>query len=64
MSAAALRLGTRGSPLVLRQAELVAEAIEGPVETVVLRTGGDLGAGGEPEQAAPDNVRELRSGTT
>ena len=47
MSAAALRLGTRGSPLALRQAQLVAEAIEGPVETVVLRTGGDLGAGGD-----------------
>jgi hydroxymethylbilane synthase len=47
VSAAALRLGTRGSPLALRQAELVAEAIEGPVETVVLRTGGDLGAGGD-----------------
>lgn len=46
MSAAApLRLGTRGSPLALRQAELVAGAIGGEVETVVLRTGGDLGAG-------------------
>ena len=46
MSAAApLRLGTRGSPLALRQAELVAAAIAGEVETVVLRTGGDLGAG-------------------
>jgi len=47
VSAAALRLGTRGSPLARRQAELVAAAIEGPVETVVLRTGGDLGAGGD-----------------
>ncbi len=47
MSAAALRLGTRGSPLALRQAELVAAAIGGDVETVVLRTGGDLGAGGD-----------------
>ncbi len=47
MSAAALRLGTRGSPLARRQAELVAQAIAGPVETVVLRTGGDLGAGGD-----------------
>ena len=41
----ALRLGTRGSPLALRQAELVAAAIDGDVETVVLRTGGDLGGG-------------------
>ncbi|HXR14377.1 MAG TPA: hydroxymethylbilane synthase [Solirubrobacteraceae bacterium] len=47
MNAPALRLGTRGSPLALRQAELVAEAIDGAVETVVLRTGGDLGAGGD-----------------
>jgi hydroxymethylbilane synthase len=44
-AAAPLRLGTRGSPLALRQAELVAGAIGGEVETVVLRTGGDLGAG-------------------
>ena len=49
MSAGAgpLRLGTRGSPLALRQAELVASSIGGEVETVVLRTGGDLGAGGD-----------------
>jgi len=46
-AAAALRLGTRGSPLALRQAELVAEAIEGPVEIVVVRTSGDSGAGGD-----------------
>jgi hydroxymethylbilane synthase len=46
-AAAALRLGTRGSPLALRQAELVAQAIEGPVATVVLRTTGDEGAGGD-----------------
>jgi hydroxymethylbilane synthase len=44
---APLRLGTRGSPLALRQAALVADAIEGEVETVVLRTGGDRGAGGD-----------------
>ena len=45
MSAQApLRLGTRGSPLALAQAALVAEAIDGETETVVLRTGGDLGA--------------------
>jgi hydroxymethylbilane synthase len=46
-AAAPLRLGTRGSPLALRQAELVAEAIGGEVETVVLRTGGDLGVGAD-----------------
>jgi hydroxymethylbilane synthase len=46
-ASAPLRLGTRGSPLALRQAELVASAIGGEVETVVLRTGGDLGAGGD-----------------
>jgi hydroxymethylbilane synthase len=46
-SPAALRLGTRGSPLALRQAALVAEAISGEVETVVLRTGGDLGSDGD-----------------
>lgn len=45
MSSPALRLGTRGSPLALRQAELVADAIDGAVETVVLRTGGDRGVG-------------------
>lgn len=43
----ALRLGTRGSPLALCQAELVAAAIDGDVETVVLRTGGDRGGGGD-----------------
>jgi len=45
----ALRLGTRGSPLALRQAELVAAAVEGEVEVeiVALRTGGDLGSGGD-----------------
>jgi hydroxymethylbilane synthase len=47
VSAAVLRLGTRGSPLALRQAEIVASAIAGEVETVVLRTGGDLGRGGD-----------------
>ena len=47
-AAGTLRLGTRGSPLALRQAQLVAEAIVGSnVEIVVLRTGGDLGAGGD-----------------
>jgi hydroxymethylbilane synthase len=43
---ATLRLGTRGSPLALRQAELVAAAVVGAtVEIVVLRTGGDRGEG-------------------
>jgi hydroxymethylbilane synthase len=45
--AAPLRLGTRGSPLALRQASLVSERIDGEVVTVVLRTGGDAGAGGD-----------------
>jgi hydroxymethylbilane synthase len=44
---APLRLGTRGSPLALRQAELVGGAIDGAVELVVLRTGGDEGSGGD-----------------
>ena len=41
----ALRLGTRGSPLALRQAALVAAAIGTPVDTVVITTGGDRGEG-------------------
>jgi len=41
----ALRLGTRGSALARRQAELVARAIGAPVETVVITTGGDRGEG-------------------
>jgi len=44
---AKMRLGTRGSPLALRQAALVAEQIDGEVEIVVLRTGGDRGAGAD-----------------
>ena len=47
----ALRLGTRGSPLALRQAALVAGAIDGEVETVVLRTAGDRGESGVPAPA-------------
>jgi hydroxymethylbilane synthase len=42
-----LRLGTRGSPLALRQCALVAAAIDARVETVVLRTGGDRGEEGD-----------------
>ena len=44
-AAGALRLGTRGSPLALAQAALVAQAIGAPVQTVVIATGGDAGAG-------------------
>jgi hydroxymethylbilane synthase len=43
----ALRLGTRGSPLALRQAALVAAAVDEEVETVVLRTAGDRGEGAD-----------------
>jgi hydroxymethylbilane synthase len=43
----ALALGTRGSPLALRQAQLVADAIDAEVEIVVLRTTGDRGASGD-----------------
>jgi hydroxymethylbilane synthase len=43
----ALKLGTRGSPLALRQAQLVANAIEDEVEIVVLRTTGDRGEAGD-----------------
>jgi hydroxymethylbilane synthase len=40
----ALRLGTRGSPLALAQAAMVAAAIEDRVETVIVTTSGDLGS--------------------
>jgi hydroxymethylbilane synthase len=60
---AALRLGTRGSPLALRQAELIAAAIEGEVETVVLRTGGDLGAGGDKRRWVDTIEAALGDGT-
>jgi len=43
---AALRLGTAGARSRCVRRALVAAAIEGEVETVVLRTGGDLGSGG------------------
>jgi hydroxymethylbilane synthase len=43
----ALRLGTRGSPLALRQAEIVAAAAAEALETVVLVTAGDRGEGGD-----------------
>jgi hydroxymethylbilane synthase len=39
-----VRLGTRGSALALAQARAVAEALEGDVEVVEVRTGGDAGA--------------------
>ena len=60
---AALRLGTRGSPLALRQAELVVAAIEGEVETVVLRTGGDLGSGGDKRRWVDTIEAALGDGT-
>jgi hydroxymethylbilane synthase len=39
-----VRLGTRGSALALAQARVVADALEGEVEIVEVRTGGDAGA--------------------
>ena len=60
---AALRLGTRGSPLALRQAELVVAAIESEVETVVLRTGGDLGSGGDKRRWVDTIEAALGDGT-
>jgi hydroxymethylbilane synthase len=46
-AAGVLRLGTRGSQLALRQAELVAAAVSCATETVVLRTAGDRGERGD-----------------
>jgi hydroxymethylbilane synthase len=43
----ALRLGTRGSPLALRQAAIVAAGAAAPLETVVIATGGDRGEGSD-----------------
>jgi len=40
---APLKLGTRGSPLALAQATLVADAIGSPVEVVTITTSGDRG---------------------
>jgi len=59
----ALRLGTRGSPLALRQAALVAGAIDGEVETVVLRTGGDRGEGGDKRRWVDTIEAALLDGT-
>jgi hydroxymethylbilane synthase len=59
---APLRLGTRGSPLALRQAELVAAAIEAPVELVVLRTAGDEGAGSDKRRWVDTIEAALLSG--
>jgi hydroxymethylbilane synthase len=42
LSAAPLRLGTRGSTLALAQARAVAAALEGPVEIVTITTAGDV----------------------
>ena len=60
--AAPLRLGTRGSPLALRQAELVHAAIEEACEVVVLRTGGDEGAGSDKRRWVDTIEAALRSG--
>ena len=60
---AALRLGTRGSPLALRQAAMVAAAIAGEVETVVLRTGGDLGSGTDKRRWVDTIEAALADGT-
>jgi hydroxymethylbilane synthase len=63
-AAAPLRLGTRGSPLALAQAALVAGAIGGPVELVAIRTSGDDGtAPGEDKRRWIDRIEDaLRSG--
>jgi hydroxymethylbilane synthase len=45
LTAAALRIGTRGSPLALVQAREVAAALDGPTEIVTLTTAGDVGRG-------------------
>ena len=59
----ALRLGTRGSPLALRQAALVAGAIEAEVETIVLRTAGDRGEGGDKRRWVDTIEAALLDGT-
>jgi hydroxymethylbilane synthase len=59
----ALRLGTRGSPLALRQAALVADAIGGKVETVVVATGGDRGEGGDKRRWVDTIETALLEGT-
>jgi hydroxymethylbilane synthase len=58
-----LRLGTRGSPLALRQAALVAGAIEAEVETIVLRTAGDRGEGGDKRRWVDTIEAALLDGT-
>jgi hydroxymethylbilane synthase len=58
-----LRLGTRGSPLALRQAALVAGAIEAEVETIVLRTAGDRGEGGDKHRWVDTIEAALLDGT-
>jgi hydroxymethylbilane synthase len=59
----ALRLGTRGSPLALRQAALVAGAIDVEVETIVLRTAGDRGEGGDKRRWVDTIETALLDGT-
>ncbi|MGH2849095.1 MAG: hydroxymethylbilane synthase, partial [Solirubrobacteraceae bacterium] len=57
-----LRLGTRGSPLALRQAEIVRAGIEEACEVVVLRTGGDEGAGSDKRRWVDTIEAALLSG--
>jgi hydroxymethylbilane synthase len=59
---APLALGTRGSPLALAQAELVRAGIEGACEVVVLRTGGDEGAGSDKRRWVDTIEAALLSG--
>ena len=55
-----IRLGTRGSALALAQARLVADALEGEVELVPIRTSGDEGRrSGEPIQGG-DKARFVK----
>jgi hydroxymethylbilane synthase len=62
-SALRLRLGTRGSPLALRQAALVAGALADEVETIVLRTAGDRGDGGDKRRWVDTIEAALLEGT-
>ena len=55
-----IRLGTRGSALALAQARLVADALEGEVELVPIRTSGDEGRrSGAPVQGG-DKARFVK----
>jgi len=63
VAAPALRLGTRGSPLALRQAAIVAASIGEELEIVVLRTAGDLGEGGDKRRWVDTIEAALLDGT-